>query len=130
MGYTGRVIDPASASPRLDLRLVFGRSAAFSPGKAELLARIAETGSIATAGRAMEMSYKRAWQLVDSMNRCFRVPLVEESKRGRSGEGARLTPTGAEVLARYRRLEARAAEACAKDLSALARIAASRTPER
>jgi molybdate transport system regulatory protein len=96
-----------SAVPRL--RVLYGSAIAIGPGKADLLDAIARTGSISAAGRAMRMSYRRAWLLVDTMNRCFRGPLVEASKGGPHGGGARLTPLGAEVLACYRALEASAA---------------------
>jgi molybdate transport system regulatory protein len=106
-------------SPRLRFRLLLGRSVAVGPGKADLLAAVAATGSIAAAGRSMGMSYKKAWYLLDTMNRCFREPLVEASKGGRAHGGARLTPMGEEVLARYRAIEGRAAEAFADELAAL-----------
>ncbi|MBE9636099.1 winged helix-turn-helix domain-containing protein [Salipiger pacificus] len=75
------------------------------PGKADLLEHIRETGSIAAAGRAMAMSYKRAWSLVEEMNSAFRAPLVDSSRGGAKGGGAHLTETGDEVLANYRALE-------------------------
>jgi molybdate transport system regulatory protein len=105
----------------LRLRVVLDRDIAIGPGKADLLEGIAATGSIAAAGRRMGMSYKRAWLLVDTMNRCFRMPLVEAAKGGTSGGGARLTPLGDEVLAAYRRMESRAERAAAKDLARLKR---------
>jgi molybdate transport system regulatory protein len=92
---------------------------AIGPGKADLLAAVASTGSISAAGRSMGMSYKKAWYLLDTMNRCFREPLVEASRGGRGHGGARLTPLGIEVLARYRAIEVRAAKTFAKELAAL-----------
>ena len=89
------------------------------PGKADLLERIRATGSIAAAGRAMDMSYKRAWSLVEEMNAAFREPLVESVRGGARGGGARLTDTGEAVLAHYRKLEEIAAEAGAARLAAL-----------
>lgn len=106
-------------SPRLQLRIFLGRSVAIGPGKADLLAAVAETGSISAAGRSMGMSYKKAWYLLDTMNRCFQTPLVEASKGGKGFGGARVTPLGEEVLARYRSVEARAAVTFAPDLEAL-----------
>jgi molybdate transport system regulatory protein len=88
----------------LKLRILQGREIAFGPGKAELLDQIRATGSIAAAGRAMGMSYKRAWDLVETMNRCFTAQLVEKSKGGADHGGATVTPLGEEVLARYRAL--------------------------
>lgn len=110
-------------APALRLRIVFPGGGMVGPGKAELLERIRETGSISAAGREMGMSYKRAWMLVETMNATFRVPLVERNRGGPSGGGARLTETGAEVLARYRALEARAAEAGTAEIAALAALA-------
>ncbi|MBE0553753.1 MAG: LysR family transcriptional regulator [Rhodobacteraceae bacterium] len=89
------------------------------PGKAELLQGIAETGSISAAGRRMEMSYKRAWMLVEEMNAAFRAPLVESVRGGPGGGGARLTDTGAEVLRRYRAVEAVALQAAEPEIAAL-----------
>jgi len=83
-------------------------AAAFGLGKAGSARMIAEKGLIAAAGRAVRVSYKRAWQLLDAMNRCFREPLVKSNKDGRSSGGAYLTSTGVEVLACYRALEERA----------------------
>lgn len=92
-------------TPKLRIRLVFDGGFAFGPGKADLLAGVAETGSISAAGRGMGMSYKKAWQLVDDMNRAFREPLVDAAKGGASGGGAALTAMGRRVLDLYRRIE-------------------------
>lgn len=108
-----------SEAPKLRLRIQFGKDAMIGPGKADLLARIAETGSIAAAGRMMGMSYKRAWMLVETMNAIFAAPVVISTRGGSAGGGALLTETGEAVLARYRLIEARAAEACQPDIAAL-----------
>lgn len=109
---------------RAKLRFVLEPDIAFGPGKAEMLEQIRATGSISAAGRLMGMSYKRAWLMVESMNRCFRRPLVEAAKGGKRGGGAQLTPAGEEVLAQYRRMEVKAAKAIAAELRALQRLAA------
>jgi len=75
------------------------------PGKAELLERIDDTGSIAAAGREMGMSYKRAWMLVETMNDMFRDPVVVSSRGGATGGGATVTDMGFAVLKEYRALE-------------------------
>jgi molybdate transport system regulatory protein len=106
-------------APSLRIRIVFGEDAMLGPGKADLLERIRDTGSIAAAGRSMSMSYKRAWMLVESMNAAFREPLVESNRGGAKGGGASLTDTGAEVLANYRKLEDIMAEAGAARISAI-----------
>ena len=110
---------------RLSFRLILGDDIALGPGKVQLLEAIRTTGSIAAAGRELGMSYKRAWHLVDTMNRCFASPLVEASKGGAHGGGARITPLAEDVIAIYRRLEARARKAGEAELAALVRHLAS-----
>lgn len=80
------------------LRLLYNKDIAFGPGKAELLTLIARTGSISAAAREMNMSYRRAWQLVETMNHCFQSPLVITSKGGTGGGGARVSELGERVL--------------------------------
>ncbi|MBK0398838.1 LysR family transcriptional regulator [Limibaculum sp. M0105] len=106
----------------LRLRLVLAPDIAIGPGKADLLDGIRDTGSIAAAGRRLGMSYKRAWLLVETMNRCFRSPLVEATKGGSKGGGAMLTPLGTEVLARFRKLEAAAFSAGSVEIDALSAL--------
>ena len=101
------------------LRVYLTPDFAMGPGKAEILQGIKETGSIAAAGRRMDMSYKRAWHLVDAMNTHFRAPVVEAAKGGRAGGGAELTALGEDVLARYRTMTRLAWEAIAPDLKKL-----------
>lgn len=101
------------------LRLHFGPGAMLGPGKADLLQHIAETGSISAAGRAMGMSYKRAWQLVEVMNAMFVSAVVESNRGGPAGGGAVLTDAGRRVLDLYRGLEARAAIAGEAEVAAL-----------
>ncbi len=108
-----------STLPTLKLRVVFGDRAMLGPGKAALLELIRDTGSIAAAGRAMEMSYKRAWSLVEEMNAAYREPLVDSTRGGQKGGGAQLTGTGRAVLAHYRALEALAVKAGAVEIAAL-----------
>lgn len=93
------------------LRIVLEPDIAIGPGKADILEGIRETGSITAAGRRMNMSYKRAWLLVESMNACFKKPVVETSRGGRARGGATLTQEGEKVLACYRRMEALTAKA-------------------
>jgi len=107
------------ATPRLSLRIDFGAGAMLGPGKADLLEGIRQTGSIAAAGRRMAMSYKRAWMLVEEMNRAFREPVVESTRGGSRGGGARLTAAGEAVLANYRKLEDILAEAGAARIGVL-----------
>lgn len=86
------------------LRIMLGPEIAIGPGKSELLEAIASTGSISEAARKLGMSYRRAWLLVDTMNRCFREPVVASATGGTGGGGATITPFGREVLAAFRRL--------------------------
>lgn len=104
-------MDALPPAPRLRIRVMFGDAGMVGPGKAELLEGIARTGSIAAAGRDMGMSYKRAWQLVETMNDMFREPLVLRMRGGAKGGGAEITPTGEIVLAEYRALQAAAEQA-------------------
>ena len=106
-------------TPKLRFRIVLKPGFALGPGKIDLLAGVAETGSISAAGRRMGMSYKKAWRLIDAMNNAFRQPLVAAAKGGKAGGGAKLTPTGSAVLDRYRKLEDRAAVDYARELAAL-----------
>jgi molybdate transport system regulatory protein len=76
----------------------------FGPGRAELLSRIDESGSIVKAARTMGMSYKKAWDMVDEMNTRGKKPLVVARKGGDKGGGSQLTDTGRMVIARYDRL--------------------------
>ena len=111
------------------LRIVMRPEVAIGPGKADLLEGIRETGSIAAAGRRLRMSYKRAWMLVESMNRCFREPVVETSRGGSGRGGATLTPTGERVLASYRRMEALTEEAIAPEMAELRQLLAREADE-
>ncbi len=111
--------DDSPAAPRLRLRILFGEDAMLGPGKAELLERVRETGSIAAAGRAMRMSYKRAWMLVEEMNAAFSAPLVDSARGGAGGGGAQLTAIGEEVLRLYRAVENAAAASARDEIAAL-----------
>lgn len=109
----------ADTKTRLRLRVLFGDDAMLGPGKADLLELIETNGSIAAAGRAMKMSYKRAWMLVEEMNAAFREPLVDSTRGGQQGGGARLSDTGRTVLMHYRRLEENAAAAGRTEVAAI-----------
>ena len=102
----------------LKLRIYF-EDAMLGPGKAELLERIRDTGSISAAGREMGMSYKRAWMLVEEMNAGWQAPLVNSARGGPGGGGARLTETGDEVLRLYRDVMQRAQGAIADPVARL-----------
>lgn len=103
-------------------RLMHGDAVAMGPGKADLLDAIAATGSISAAARAMKMSYRRAWQLVDLMNRSFTQPLVHSATGGQHGGGARLSDMGLLVLSRYRAMEGALAATAAQHGAGLAEL--------
>jgi len=111
-----------SASP-IRLRLIFDSGRALGPGKADMLEGIAELGSIAAAGRALNMSYKRAWQLVDDLNKSFAAPLVRASKGGGRGGGAELTAEGNQVLKLYRDIERKTQCNAAAEIKRLQKLA-------
>jgi len=100
---------------KIKLQLMLGEEIAMGPGKAELLEAIAREGSISAAGRALGMSYRRAWLLVDAMNRCFREKLVATTPGGAKTGGARLTAAGEKTLADYRALQAAVTDAAEGD---------------
>jgi molybdate transport system regulatory protein len=104
---------------KLSLRLDFAPGGRLGPGKVALLEAIAETGSISAAGRAMTMSYRRAWLLIDDLNHMFKMPLVDAQPGGAKGGGAELTPLGREVVAHYRAVESKALKAGALHVEAL-----------
>ena len=104
------------------IRISFKKSIAMGPGKADLLDAIVQTGSISAAARKMKMSYRRAWLLVETMNECFREPLVETLTGGPHGGGARVTSLGLEVVRRYRQMEAKASRSVIREMAAFAAL--------
>ena len=100
----------------LTLRVLAGRKPAIGPGKAELVERIAESGSISAAARAMGMSYRRAWQLVEALNAACVEPVVITAIGGRRGGGARVTPFGRDLVRLFRAMEDKASAAIVPDL--------------
>src|ERR1700736_3255216 len=109
----------AKLLPSLSVRIDLDAETRIGPGKIKLLENIHANGSISAAGRAMDMSYKRAWDLVDEINRICRHPAVERQTGGKNGGGAVLTPFGMSLVARYRKIERDAASAVRKELLAL-----------
>ena len=111
-------------SPRhqFRLRITRGDDIAVGPGKVDLLEAIGASGSITAAAKSLGMSYRRAWLLVDTMNRCFRRPVVDAEAGGQRGGGTRLTALGEEVVRRYRAAEGEAERAAAAEIRALERL--------
>jgi molybdate transport system regulatory protein len=120
---TSRVSKGKTHAPLLQarLRVRVGNDIAFGPGKADLLSAIATTGSLVAAARQLGMSYMRAWTLLQTMNHCFRSPLVTTIRGGRQGGKAELTKNGLRVLALYRRMEAKGLRAMQSDWSQLSK---------
>ncbi|MBP1772607.1 MAG: LysR family transcriptional regulator [Holophagaceae bacterium] len=100
------------------IRISFRENIAIGQGKADLLEAIHKTGSISAAARELDMSYRKAWNLVDEMNQCFRSPVVVAAKGGTKGGGAQVTPLGVEALARFREIQAKASAAIEADVRA------------
>lgn len=103
----------------IKIHLPYGDWSAIGPGKADLLEAIERTGSISGAARQMGMSYKRAWDLVNTMNKSFREPLVLTATGGSHGGGAQMTDFGREVLRRYREIEIKSYQAVEAELREL-----------
>lgn len=122
-GNSGRMAD---ARPRL--RIVFDDAMRIGPGKIDLLEAIGRTGSISAAGRALGMSYRRAWLLVDEVNKIFKRPVVIASVGGAHGGGAQLTDFGWALAAAYRRIEARTHRAIREELAPFETDLADKTP--
>jgi molybdate transport system regulatory protein len=104
------------------LRVMQGKEIALGPGRVDLLEFIDQTGSLRAAAERMGISYMRAWNLLKSMNRCFREPLVEVVRGGKTGGGAELTRKGKEAVSLYRDMEKQCLRAVAKDSKALRKL--------
>jgi len=109
----------SASRPTLSVRIDLNAQGRIGPGKIQLLEKIRTCGSISAAGRAMGMSYKRAWDLVEEINRICRRAAVERHAGGKNGGGAMLTPFGLSLIARYRKIERSAESAARKELLAL-----------
>jgi molybdate transport system regulatory protein len=104
---------------RLTLRVDFGSQRSIGPGKIRLLEEIGRGGSISQAGRSLGMSYRRAWLLIDDLNRCFRHAVVRAKSGGSQGGGAALTEFGSRLVRDYRAIETAAAGAARSRLRRL-----------
>ena len=107
---------------RPQLRISFKKSIAMGPGKADLLDAIEQTGSISAAARKLDMSYRRAWLLVETMNTCFKAPLVATATGGQQGGGAQVTELGKDVVRRYRAMEKKARASVAREMAEFAAL--------
>src|SRR6195952_1443745 len=111
----------ASTKPaaKFRLRVTTGDVIAIGPGKITLLEAIAQTGSITSAAKSLDMSYRRAWLLLDELNRSLKKPAVDSAKGGQHGGGSDLTDVGRRLIDVYRRVEAVAEDACKPDIAVL-----------
>lgn len=101
------------------MRITAGEVIAIGPGKIALLEAIRETGSITAAAKRLDMSYRRAWLLIDELNRSLRTAAIDSSKGGAAHGGSALTAAGAEIIGLYRRIEQTATAACQQDIRKL-----------
>ncbi len=115
-------MEPSDGAPRLWIKIYFGNRGQIGPGKIRLLQGIAEQRSITAAARATGMSYRRAWLLVDQMNKTFRAPVVKTHTGGNTRGGAKLTPLGEDIVARYLELLEQAQSQSAGKLDELAAL--------
>ena len=104
------------------IRVLLGSAFAIGPGKADILQAVEQTGSISAAARSLGMSYRRAWLLIDTMNQCFRKPVVDTATGGKGGGGAQITVFGSTVLLHYRKMEAAAATSVARHMTGFNRL--------
>jgi len=115
---------PVAARPiaRFRMRVTSGEAIAVGPGKIALLEAIQATHSITQAAKSLDMSYRRAWMLIDQLNGSLKKPAVSSSNGGKDGGGSQLTAVGVALVAVYRRIEERAAKACADEIDALVKL--------
>jgi molybdate transport system regulatory protein len=104
---------------RFRMRVSDGDRIAVGPGKIALLEAIGNTGSITAAAKSLDMSYRRAWLLLDELNRSLEHPAVDSAKGGLQGGGSSLTEAGQQLITLYRRIEKRAEIACRDDIAQL-----------
>jgi molybdate transport system regulatory protein len=118
--------DQGKAGDRLNIRIDLASGLRIGPGKVAVLEEIARSGSISAAGRALRMSYRRTWELVEDLNTGLGTPVVETAAGGSGGGGTVLTPAGKAVIERYRAIEMDTAVAARKHLLALNRFRANK----
>lgn len=124
-GRTPALVSPSVARLQLRLRVRVGNVVAIGPGKIALLAAVREHGSISAAARSLEMSYRRAWLLLDELNRSLAVPATVTAQGGRRGGGASVTASGEALIELYRRIERDALSATRRDTARLLKLLAS-----
>jgi molybdate transport system regulatory protein len=113
----------AMPNPAIRFRVDFGAEGAIGPGKIALLEHIGSSGSLSQAARELRMSYRRAWQLLESINSAFRERAVLTAKGGRGGGGARLTPFGERLIRAYREFDAELQRRAARSFRSIVPLA-------
>jgi molybdate transport system regulatory protein len=119
---------PGKAEGCLSIRVDLASGARIGPGKVAVLEEIARSGSISAAGRALHISYRRTWALVEDLNASIGAPVVQTAAGGSGGGGASLTELGQAIVTRYRAIEKDCATAARKHLTAIQRVAGTRRP--
>ena len=104
------------------IRIMKGETIAIGPGKVSLLEAVRKHGSISAAARSLDMSYRRAWLLIDELNRALKSPATISEQGGQSGGGCVLTPVGESIVRLYRDVEAQAQAACAGQIESLTQL--------
>jgi molybdate transport system regulatory protein len=107
---------------RFRMRVIQGDTIALGPGKVSLLEAVREHGSISAAARSLGMSYRRAWLLIDEMNRALKTPATVSEHGGQSGGGCTVTPVGEHIIQLYREIENESRSACAKQIADLLKL--------
>lgn len=118
------VTKPTKKRPevRFRMRIRSGDAVALGPGKVDLLEAVREFGSISAAARSLDMSYRRAWLLIDELNRSLKSPATHSEQGGQSGGGCTLTPVGETIVRLYRDVEEEAKRSCARQIAELTRL--------
>lgn len=119
---TKQAASRSRAEVRFRMRIRSGDTVALGPGKVDLLEAVQEHGSISAAARSLGMSYRRAWLLIDELNRSLKSPATISEQGGQSGGGCALTPVGENIVRLYREVESEAQAACAAQIAALTKL--------
>ena len=117
-----KIVPPPATKDQLSIRIDLASGARIGPGKVAVLEEIARTGSISAAGRALAISYRRTWLLVEEMNVSLGKPVVDTASGGSGGGGASLTKLGQAVIEQYRAIEAESAAAARKRFALLNKL--------
>ena len=109
------------------MRITAGDTIAIGPGKIRLLEAILETGSLTAGAKSIDMSYRRAWLLINELNSSLKKPAVESAKGGEHGGGSVVTDVGRRLIEHYRSIEATATVACKAEIRAMTSLLATAT---